>query len=327
MEITANNANELFEQMFWKFKIYGKPVQTRNGPALRIPEPVLTTVKYPRQRVLFHKGRDANPIFHCLEAIWMLAGRRDVEFLQQFNSKIGQYSDDGEVFNAAYGHRMRWHFGVDQLSGVVDELRSTPNSRQAVVQLWDAQDLSKKTLDKCCNTQLVFEIYDEELNMTVFNRSNDAWFGYAGANIVHMTMIQEFVASAVGVPVGSYRTFSTNLHLYTEMYPSEPLVSSPPSSEDYDLYRSGDVFPAPLMLNGGYQTFLRECEQFCSDPFNTTYEYKHPFFSHVAMPMAMVSRVRKLKAGDGRGWAAKIRASDWRRAVFDWIERREAVKV
>ena len=119
MEITANNVNELFEQMFWKFKIYGKPVQTRNGPALRIPEPVLTTVKYPRQRVLFHKGRDANPIFHCLEAIWMLAGRRDVEFLQRFNSKIGQYSDDGKNFNAAYGYRWRRHFGRDQLDEVI----------------------------------------------------------------------------------------------------------------------------------------------------------------------------------------------------------------
>lgn len=326
MEITATNANELFEQMFWKFKIYGEPVNTRNGPAMRIPEPVLTQVDLPTERVLFHKGRDANPIFHLLESIWMLAGRRDVEFLQRFNSKIGQYSDDGEVFNAAYGHRMRWHFGVDQLTGVIDTLRADPESRQAVVQLWDAQDLQKKTRDKACNTQLVFEVYGGALNMTVFNRSNDAWFGYAGANIVHMTVIQEFVAYAVGVPVGSYRTFSTNLHLYSKMYPAAPLVDNPPSREDYDLYLQGEVQPSPLIVSGSYESFLIDCQKFCSDPFNLEHDYVHPFFNHVARPMAMVSRVRNLKAGVGRGWAAKIRASDWRRAVFDWIDRREAAR-
>ena len=326
MEITATNANDLFAEMFWRFKVYGDPVKTRNGPALRMPEPVLTQVDLPLERVLFHSGRDANPIFHLLESIWILAGRRDVEFLQQFNSKIGQYSDDGEVFNAAYGHRMRWHFGVDQLTEVIKTLRSDPDSRQAVIQLWDAQDLSKKTRDKACNTQLVFEVYEGRLNMTVFNRSNDAWFGYAGANIVHMTVIQEFVAYAVGVPVGRYRTFSTNLHLYTEMYAAEPLVHRPPSREEYDCYLQGEAAPAPLIVSGSYESFLGECYKVCSEPFNTEHEYLHPFFNHVAVPMAMVSRVRKLKAGDGRGWAAKIRASDWRRAVFDWIERREAVK-
>jgi hypothetical protein len=39
--------------------------------------------------------------------------------------------------------------------------------------------------------------------------------------------------------------------------------------------------------------------------------------------MSMVSRIRKLRAGDGRGYAAKIHAEDWRRAALEWIDRRE----
>ncbi len=326
MEIVTNNANTMFSEMFWRLKTSGVPVETRNGPALRIAEPVLTRVKYPQQRVLFHAGRDANPVFHCLESIWMLAGRRDVEFVKRFNSRIGQYSDDGKVFNAAYGHRMRKHFGRDQLDEVIRLLRREPGARQAVVQLWDSADISKRTLDRACNMQLIFGIFNVRLNLTVINRSNDAWFGYAGANIVHFTMIQEFVASAVGARLGEYRTFSNNLHLYTQLYDAGQYLAAPPTAEDYDHYSSGRVRPMPLMLNGEYRVFLQECEAFCSDPFNTERAYRNPFLQHVAVPMAMVSRVRNAHAGDGRAYAAKIRAEDWRYAVFDWIGRRERAR-
>ena len=326
MEITTDNANTMFSEMFWKLKVFGVSVNTRNGPAIRIPEPVLTRVRYPQQRVLFHGGRDANPIFHLMESIWMLAGRRDVEFLSLFNRTINQYSDDGKNFNAAYGYRMRRHFNRDQLDEVVRLLRRDPETRQAVVQLWDPADLSKKTKDKACNMELVFEVYGGRLNMTVINRSNDAWFGYAGANIVHFTVIQEFVASAVGLLMGEYRTFSNNLHLYTELYDAQKYLLNPPQAEQYDHYSAGTVRPLPLMMNGEYKLFLTECEMFCADPFNERVRYANPFFERVARPMAMISRVRRAHAGDGRYYAQNIRAEDWRRAAFDWIERRERQK-
>ena len=96
MEITAINVNNLFVEGLWRFKTCGTLTQTRNGEAYRIDEPVLTKIQNPTERVLFYGKRDANPIFHLMESIWMLAGRNDVAFLQQFNSKIGQFSDDGE---------------------------------------------------------------------------------------------------------------------------------------------------------------------------------------------------------------------------------------
>ena len=328
MELKARNVNEMFSSALWAMKAADLPVEeTRNGPVVAFTEPVTLTYERPQERVLFHSGRDANPIFHLLESVYLLAGRRDVAFLKQFNSQIGRYSDDGENFNAAYGYRWRAHFGQDQLYEVIQVLQKDRNTRQAVLQIWDTSDLSKKTLDKACNLCVIFDCRGGKLNMSVMNRSNDLLWGATGANAVQFSILQEFVAYAVSLPVGVYRQITNNLHLYLSIYDGQKYLDNPPSSEDYDLYSSGDVFPAPLMLNGGYKTFLRECEQFCSDPFNTEHEYRHPFFNHVAVPMAMVSRVRKLKAGDGRGWAAKIRASDWRRAVFDWIDRREAVKV
>ena len=327
MEIKVRNVNQAFSDIFWRLKAEGyTPQITRNGPALVISEPVITTYQCPQERVLFHIGRDANPIFHLMESIWMLAGRRDVAFLQQFNSKIGQYSDDGKVFNAAYGYRWRKHFGHDQIEEVIRLLRKDPGTRQAVIQMWDVADLTKKTKDKACNTQVIFDARGGRLNMTVMNRSNDIWYGAYGANVVHFTILQEFVACAVDLRCGVYRQVSNNLHLYTELYNAVKYVNEPPSADLFDLYSSGLVRPSPIMLNGEYKTFLDDCELFCRDPFNQDIKYKNPFFNHVAQPMAMVSRVRKIHAGDGKGYAAKIRAEDWRRAVFDWIARRELIR-
>ncbi len=326
MEINVRNANSLFAEMFWRLKDYGVPADSRNGRVLRFPEPVLTTVREPRERVLMHPGRDANPIFHLMESIWMLAGRQDVAFLSQFNSTIKQYSDDGQVFNAAYGYRWREHFGVDQLVQVIQILRADPASRQAVMQMWDADDLAKSTKDKACNTQIMFEVLDGYLNMTVINRSNDMFYGYCGANIVHMTVLQEFVAAAAGVKLGVYRTFSTNLHLYLDMYDAQKYLESPPNADLFDGYMVGRLSASPLMLNGDYMSFLSDCELFCRDPYNAETVYSHPFFLAVAQPMAMVSRVRKSHNGTGQGWAEKIKARDWRFAVYQWIHNRESKK-
>lgn len=327
MEIKANNVNQLFSDMFWRFKTSGVKTETRNGPALRIPEPVLTTILSPQERVLFHEGRDANPIFHLMESIWMLAGRRDVSFLSKFNSKIEQYSDDGRVFNAAYGFRMRQAFRHDQLIEVIELLRRDNNSRQALIQLWDDEDLTKATKDKACNTSMIFSRSPEgALDMIVTNRSNDAWWGYAGANIVHFTVIQEFVARALGWPIGQYSTVTINLHLYTELYDASKYLSNPPSAEEYDFYRILRLNPYPLMKNDDYKSFLTDCRDFCNDPFSLVAKYKHEFFHAVAQPMAMVSHVRKMKSADGRHWAEKIQAEDWKGAVLGWIERREKAK-
>ncbi|CAB4132209.1 Thymidylate synthase/dCMP hydroxymethylase domain containing protein [uncultured Caudovirales phage] len=322
MEILANNVNSLLEEGFWRLKVAGVESDSRNGRVLRFNEPVTTILVNPRERVLFHAGRDANPIFHLLESVWILAGRGDVDFVQKFNSRIGQYSDDGLQFNAAYGRRMRSDFGTDQLVGVINTLSKDPNSRQAVIQLWSPLDLEKQTLDKACNTQLTFAIVNNRLNLTVFNRSNDFWYGQAGANAVHFSVLQEFVAQALGVEVGLMYTVSNNLHLYLDLYDAASYVDTPPKAEVYDAYLTGQVDPQPIIKDVGWEEWLTHAEEFCRDPFNPML-YWDSFFLGTAFPMAMVSYTRKNKQGDGRRWADEIDAPDWRKAVHDWIDRRE----
>lgn len=327
MELVVRNVNHAFSKIFWELKYSNlRPEQTRNGPAIALPGVVTTVYEQPKERVLFHAGRDANPIFHLMESIWMLAGRCDVNFLTQFNRRMSSFSDDGKRFNAAYGYRWRNHFGRDQLVDVIQLLRRDPTTRQAVVQIWDHQDLTRETRDKACNTQVVFDIRNGGLNMTVFNRSNDIWWGAYGANAVHFSVLQELVASAVGAPMGQYRQVSNNFHLYTELYNANQYIQNPPDQNDYDFYANGVVIPRPLMLHSDYVSFLEDCENFCNDPFNERVKYSHSYFTDVARPTALVSRTRRAKAGDGMNQAEKIQAEDWKLAVVNWIERREMKK-
>lgn len=327
MELKTRNVNGAFSEIFWRLKSLKLTAeQTRNGPAIAFPELVTTTYYCPHERVLFHGGRDANPIFHLMESIWMLAGRKDVEFLTQFNKRMVEFSDDGSTFNAPYGYRWRHHFGHDQLEEIIELLRRDPNTRQAVLQIWDHQDLTKSTKDKACNTQVVFSIRDNYLNMTVFNRSNDIWWGAYGANAVHFSILQEFIAASVNVNIGSYSQVSNNLHLYTEIYDAQKYIDSPPAQDGYDYYTFNQVEPLPLMLTSNYKSFLAECEKFCDNPFDEHAKYINPFFKYVAHPMAMVSKVRKEKSSTGLYFADKIKAQDWRIATTEWINRREKAK-
>lgn len=325
MEITSNNVNTLFSDALWRFRTSGVENTSRNGDVFMINEPVLTKIKYPLERVLFYARRDANPIFHLMESIWILAGRNDVDFVKQFNSNIGQFSDNGRDFNAAYGYRMRGQFIDDQLKSVIQILDQDPDSRQAVIQLWDANDLMKKTKDKACNTQLIFSIRSGCLDMLVTNRSNDFWWGYAGANIVHFTIIQEFIAIALDLPVGDYYTVSNNLHLYKDLYDALPDMQSPPSAGEFDYYSQGVVKPYPL-FDGNFETFLSECSRFCSDPLKE-FEYQHKFFKEVAQPIAAIAYLRKMKLGTGLEQLDRIMATDWKLAVQQWIMRREIKNV
>src|SRR6185369_13562421 len=106
-EITVHNVNQaLMEGLHWLLAV-GEKEDSRNGLVLVSPVPVMTTYLRPCQRVLFSPMRDANPFFHLMEALWMLAGRDDLAWPLYFNSKFGAYSDNGVTVHGAYGHRWR----------------------------------------------------------------------------------------------------------------------------------------------------------------------------------------------------------------------------
>ena len=148
--INARNVNEALQLGVNYIFQEGVTVNSRNGMTLEAPTPVATVYQKPNERVLIDPVRDANPFFHFFESLWILAGRKDVEFLTEFNKQMALYSDDGEEFNAPYGYRMRNGVNIDndQILNVISILNEDKDSRQAVIQIWDEADLYKKTKDK-----------------------------------------------------------------------------------------------------------------------------------------------------------------------------------
>jgi len=101
--------------------------KTRAGPCLVAPGPVVTRLKRPWERVVFSKVRDANPFFHVVEAIWMLAGRDDAETLNHYVTDFGERFAEsasgsanweaGGQIHGAYGHRWRFRWRSRRTAG------------------------------------------------------------------------------------------------------------------------------------------------------------------------------------------------------------------
>lgn len=199
----------------------GQRAASRAGEVIVAPVPVATVYSHPKERVLLSPIRDANAPFHLLEFLWMIAGRNDAAFLDNYISTFSTRFADNGIIHDAYGYRWRKMFGFDQLSIVVEKLKNNPDDRQCVLQMWDtdpygADDLKGTFKTRPCNTQAYFRVNNDRLDMTVTCRSNDIIFGAYGANAVHFSFLQEYLASMIGVKVGIYTQFSFNYHAYVE---------------------------------------------------------------------------------------------------------------
>jgi hypothetical protein len=250
----ARNSNDMAGKVYSALRRVGVEGESRNGRVLQFDSPVSMTYTDPCHRGNFTPGRDANPFFHLAEACWMLAGRRDVEFLAYFNSGMAQYSDNGDWFNAAYGYRMQEHFGTDQLTAAISVLRSDRNSRQAVIQLWDVADLGRDTKDKACNMSMVFYAQGHELHSIVYNRSNDLVYGgVTGANPVHFSFFHQYVCEQAQFKIGKLTFVSANAHVYLDLYDKWEAIDH---SELVNLDLKAARFP--LGTRVGYRILCRE---------------------------------------------------------------------
>lgn len=345
INIVSNSVSEALSEALYKFASYGQVEGCRSGDVLVLPDPVTTTYTKPQNRVLFADMRDANPFFHLFEALWMLSGSNDVAFLTKFNKRMATYSDDGAVQWGAYGWRWRQFFGYDQLELIVQELSERPDSRRAVLSMWNAapriwkfprsdgvemlssDDLSVALAggkDVPCNTHAYFDLRGGKLNMTVCNRSNDAWWGAYGANMVHFSILLEYMAAWLNVPMGVYRQMSNNLHLYTDVI--KGVIGDSIGGLRVLGHRiiADDLYPmiAATPMIDDFERWHMELSAFIQ---GTDFDFEEPFFQGVALPMLRAHTAYKRKQYDlAIIHAESVTAPDWRAASFGWLRRREA---
>lgn len=304
---------------------------SRNGPVIMFPEPATIVWEKPAERVVFWAQRDANPFFHLAESLWMLAGRRDVKFVEQFVKRMRSFSDDGKKFHAAYGYRWRKNFQRDQLGLIIEGLKNNPDCRRQVLGIWDVRkDLAAAGLDLPCNISASFQINVRgELDMVVHNRSNDALMGAMGANVVHFSIMQEYVAAGIGVPIGRYWQNSSNLHVYMNDFekfkelrdyspdPYRTVVNCP--------YTTGEVVATPV-VDTPINEWEHDLKLWMKNPIRFQHQISSRFFLRIATPMMMAHKAHK--KGDTMQALEIISTqmperSDWKVACLEWLQRRE----
>lgn len=326
--VSARNVNYALHEGAKLIRERGVQSPSRNGPVVVAPEPVTTVYQKPDERVMLHPERDANPFFHLYEALWMLAGRNDLAPLKEYVSRMSDFSDDGgKTQPGAYGYRWRRHFPTDQIAWAIDRLRRDTNDRRVVIQMWDAvadipaADIGGK--DVPCNLVLLPAIREGQLDITVFCRSNDMVWGAYGANAVHFSFLQEYMARVLGLPVGRYYQVSNNFHAYLSTL-DKAGVDWPWGGTAGDPYERGAVRPFPLS-DGPLtkQEFREDLGMFMEDPARVG--IRNLFLKRVALPMVMAHRCWKREKNLGAALEIVNQMPewcDWKAAAELWLLNR-----
>lgn len=194
----------------------------------------------PRARLSRSEGR--GKVFSAIgELFWYLAASNELSFIANYIKEYTKDSADGKTLPGAYGPRLFGTGRYAQIENVITLLKARPTSRRAVAQIYDSSDLElsvkttteSKSIEVPCTCTLQFFVRSDRLEMIVHMRSNDAYLGLPH-DIFCFTMIQEIVARAVGVELGSYRHYAGSLHIYedylapTEQYLAEGWHQSKP---------------------------------------------------------------------------------------------------
>lgn len=200
--------------------------------------------------------------------------------------------------------------------------------------------------DVCCNLSVMFSIRNvstgieaaghiDVLDMTVTNRSNDMIWGMLGANYVHFSFLQEYMAARLGVDVGVYHHFTNNLHVYDWNWKPEewlaaenaqPFGFHTSNPDDWgSQYRGWAAVPL-VKYPAAFEVELPEFVETHSGKLaadRLENRWTEPFLSSVAGPLLTAFACHKEKADHCAFQAAgMIAADDWRIAAENWLRRR-----
>jgi hypothetical protein len=151
------------------------------------------------------------------------------------------------------------------------------------------------------------------LDFVINNRSNDLIFGLCGANAVHMSMLQEYMARRIGVRVGTWYHLTANLHVYEQHYDL---------MDTYMEVKTLLPYPNSVPLVHHWPQFDIECAALCE---GRRTDFVEPFMKDVAAPMARAWGHWKSGSEGGHHLANlecdNILAYDWHIACKGWIGR------
>jgi thymidylate synthase len=210
MHLRANTLDDLLDAAFKLLLKSKMRVSPTKGPTVE-EQGVVLELTSPRARL--SRASEKGHVFSCLgELFWYISCKQDLPSIQYYIKRYEKYAEPDGTIWGAYGPRM---FGgeTSQYEVVRDRLKAKPDTRKAVIQLFDREDILVEYKDVPCTSTLQFMVRDGFLHLVVSMRSNDVFMGFPH-DVFAFTMIQEILANHLGVKLGTYKHMVGSFHLY-----------------------------------------------------------------------------------------------------------------
>ena len=188
-----------------------------------------------------------------VELLWFLRGDTNVRYLHEHDVTIwDEWADDNGDLGPVYGAQWRsWPTPdggvIDQISDVVEQIRTNPDSRRLIVSAWNPADIPKMALAPC-HALFQFEVHDGTLSCQLYQRSADMFLGVP-FNIASYALLTHMIAQQTDLEVGDFIWTGGDCHIYDNHheqvtrqlarepfpYPTLRITRRPESLFDYEL--------------------------------------------------------------------------------------------
>ncbi|PWB96298.1 thymidylate synthase [Homoserinimonas hongtaonis] len=170
------------------------------------------------------------------ELLWFLRGESNVSWLKEHGVTIwDEWADAAGELGPVYGVQWRsWPTPsgeqIDQISDVIEQIRSNPDSRRLIVSAWNPADIPSMALAPC-HALFQFYVADGRLSCQLYQRSADLFLGVP-FNIASYALLTHMVAEQAGLEVGDFVWTGGDCHIYdnhvaqvTEQLTREPYAA------------------------------------------------------------------------------------------------------
>jgi len=221
MEIEGNTITEVYVKILRALKNRGHVRDSRAGKTLELID-VATVLKNPRTRYIIEPYRKHSLNYIVREIDWYLSGDYNAEPIARAAKFWQTIQDTSGKINSNYGAKLFYEkiYGESQFDRVIAHLKKFPNSRRAIFFFnlypmdWIQMDT---TQDYVCTIYGHAIINNGKLDLLIYMRSNDVIWGWSN-DVPFFTLLQEMMATELGLPVGTYYHHAGSMHIYENFF-------------------------------------------------------------------------------------------------------------
>ncbi|WP_288072242.1 thymidylate synthase, partial [Hydrotalea sp.] len=152
------------------------------------------------------------------ELLWFLKGSTNIQYLNDHGVTIwDEWADANGELGPVYGHQWRSWQGaggtsIDQITEVIQQIKTNPDSRRLIVSAWNVADLPKMALMPC-HALFQFYVANGKLSCQLYQRSADVFLGVP-FNIASYALLTLMIAQVCNLKPGEFIHTFGDVHLY-----------------------------------------------------------------------------------------------------------------